>query len=250
MRQKLSLEEATRLALTEELDDKNYVSGDGQTLYLDTLGQTLERTDSDSSLPTYEDETETLTAIVGTGKEVYDDMKSLTDQVDEYVENAGYTVDEFCKLGLIAFVYEEEYDSHEVIELDTIINTTESKKVVEESYTAREQLANLLAKFSAVEKDRIKVVVETKNYLLTVAKSVDDDGYRLMVVKGSEDEISVPDVFIDQDYEGKCLRAQINWAGMGSRSVEDTAKFITILQDAIDFCKQIDGKDFSKEAAE
>lgn len=254
MREKLSLEEATRLALTEELDNKNYVSEDGQTLYLDTLGQTLERADSDSSLPTYEDETETLTAIVGTGKEVYDDMKDLTDKVDEYVESVGYTVDEFCKLGLIAFVYEENYDSHEVIELDTITNTVESKEIVKESYTARERFEKDIQKYPDEKRDRIKVVAETKYYILTAARRPNDKGEELInlaVTTGMSDAVqtpmSMPSVYIDQDWKGTCTSAKINWSAIGSQDIETAKAYVECLQDAVKFAEEIEGKNFSKE---
>lgn len=70
------------------------------------------------------------------------------------------------------------------------------------------------------------------------------DRIHLDVTSGSYRRV---EVFIDQDYKGKVESAKINWSAIGSVGIEETEEFMRHLNDAIEFVKQIDGKDFSSE---
>lgn len=135
--------------------------------------------------------------------------------------------------------YEEEY-------LDSI---DESKELKKEDYTARERFDSVMKKYvdngGERSTDDITVLAETDNFLL--AGSRDEERptmIHLDVWTGSYDSV---EVFIDQDYKGRVQSAKINWAAIGSVGIEETEEFINHLNDAIEFVKQIDGKDFSDE---
>ena len=66
----------------------------------------------------------------------------------------------------------------------------------------------------------------------------------LHVWSGSYDNVTV---YINQDYKGKVKSAEISWSSIGSVNVDKTEEFMNHLQSAIEFVKQIDGKDFSSE---
>ena len=98
------------------------------------------------------------------------------------------------------------------------------------------------------DKKEIKVVAETEHYILTVARNRENsEGIYLSVTTGKDKLDMLPDVYVKQDYKGKCEKVDINWSAMGNCSVAETEAFINALKEAIEFAKQIEGKDFSNE---
>lgn len=139
---------------------------------------------------------------------------------------------------------EEDYDDDEYLD-----SMDESKELKKEDYTAREHFDASMKRYldNGGERsiDDITVLVETDNFLL--AGSRDEERptmIHLDVWTGSYDSV---EVFIDQDYKGKVISAKANWSAIGSAGVEETEDFMNHLKDALDFIKQIDGKDFSSE---
>lgn len=139
--------------------------------------------------------------------------------------------------------YEEDDDEEYLDSID------ESKELKKEDYTARERFDSVMKKYvdngGERSTDDITVLAETDNFLL--AGSRDEERptmIHLDVWTGSYDSV---EVFIDQDYKGRVQSAKINWSAIGSVGIEETEEFINHLNDAIEFVKQIDGKDFSDE---
>lgn len=130
--------------------------------------------------------------------------------------------------------------------LKAILN--ENKQVKTEAYTAREQFNAVMKKYSDNDKKEIKVVAETEHYILTVARNRENsEGIYLSVTTGKDELDMLPDVYVRQDYKGKCEKVDINWSAMGNCSVAETEAFINALKEAIEFAKQIEGRDFSNE---
>ena len=125
----------------------------------------------------------------------------------------------------------------------------EQKNVLKtEAYTAREQFDAVMKKYSDNDKKEIKVVAETEHYILTVSRNKENsEGIYLSVTTGKDELDMLPDVYVRQDYKGKCEKVDINWSAMGNCSVAETEAFINALKEAIEFAKQIEGKDFSNE---
>lgn len=122
------------------------------------------------------------------------------------------------------------------------------KEELKKNYLAKEVLEARLEKYSEEKKANIKIVAETAHYILTAAKR-EEEGINIInlsITKGRTYDRMLPDVFIDQDYEGKCLKAEINWGAYGDCTAEETQDFINYLQEAVCFVKQINGKDFSE----
>lgn len=125
----------------------------------------------------------------------------------------------------------------------------ESKEVKSEAYTARDYFEADMKRYLDGGDDRkeddIKVLAENEDFILTGAR---DEEYPsriyLQVTSGSYRNV---EVFIDQNYKGKVDKAEINWSALGSVDVSETEEFIKHLQLAIEFCKEIDGKDYSNE---
>lgn len=125
----------------------------------------------------------------------------------------------------------------------------ESKEVKSEAYTARDYFEANMKRYLDGGDDRkeddIKVLAENEDFILTGAR---DEEYPsriyLQVTSGSYRNV---EVFIDQNYKGKVDKAEINWSALGSVDVSETEEFIKHLQLAIEFCKEIDGKDYSNE---
>lgn len=125
----------------------------------------------------------------------------------------------------------------------------ESKEVKSEAYTARDYFQANMKRYLDGGDDRkeddIKVLAENEDFILTGAR---DEEYPsriyLQVTTGSYRNV---EVFIDQNYKGKVDKAEINWSALGSVDVSETEEFIKHLQLAIEFCKEIDGKDYSSE---
>lgn len=125
----------------------------------------------------------------------------------------------------------------------------ESKEVKSEAYTARDYFEANMKRYLDGGDDRkeddIKVLAENEDFILTGAR---DEEYPnriyLQVTSGSYNNV---EVFIDQNYKGKVDKAEINWSALGSVGVSETEEFIKHLQLAIEFCKEIDGKDYSNE---
>ena len=124
-----------------------------------------------------------------------------------------------------------------------------SKEVKTEAYTARDYFEANMKRYLDGGDDRkeddIKVLAENEDFILTGAR---DEEYPsriyLQVTSGSYRNV---EVFIDQNYKGKVDKAEINWSALGSVGVLETEEFIKHLQLAIEFCKEIDGKDYSSE---
>ena len=116
-----------------------------------------------------------------------------------------------------------------------------------EDYTAREHLEATLQKYTQEDGESydVQTLVETPNFILTGRRDKENptDIY-LQVWSGSYDNVTV---YINQDYKGKVKSAEINWSAIGSVGIEETEEFMNHLNDAIEFVKQIDGKDFSSE---
>lgn len=130
-----------------------------------------------------------------------------------------------------------------------LLESIETNTKLNEDYTAREAFdANMKRYLSNGEgrtENDIKVLAETRDYILTGATDEENpDRIYLDVTSGSYRRV---EVFIDQDYKGKVESAKINWSAIGSVGIEETEEFMNHLNDAIEFVKQIDGKDFSSE---
>lgn len=130
-----------------------------------------------------------------------------------------------------------------------LLESIETSTKLNEDYTAREAFdANMKRYLSNGEgrtENDIKVLAETRDYILTGATDEENpDIIHLDVTSGSYRRV---EVFIDQDYKGKVESAKINWSAIGSVGIEETEEFMRHLNDAIEFVKQIDGKDFSSE---
>lgn len=159
------------------------------------------------------------------------------EEQDENDEWEDYTVD-----------FDDEEDEDEDEEDEYLDSMNESKKL-KEGFTARERFDSVMKKYvdngGERSTDDITVLAETDNFLL--AGSRDEERptmIHLDVWTGSYDSV---EVFIDQDYKGRVQSAKINWSAIGSVGIEETEEFINHLNDAIEFVKQIDGKDFSDE---
>lgn len=124
------------------------------------------------------------------------------------------------------------------------VNENIKEEKLKEGYTAREQFEAGLSRRSEEDKKRIKVVAETEHYLLSIAKG---ESIYLNVFTGKTDDRMLPEVYIDQDYRGKCEKAEINWGAFGDCTADETQAFVNYLQEAIEFCKQINGVDFSSQ---
>lgn len=127
--------------------------------------------------------------------------------------------------------------------------TLQSNQKLNEDYTAREafdaDMKRYLSKGEGRTENDIKVLAETTDHILTGAIDAENpDRIYLDVTSGSYRRVKV---FIDQDYRGKVDSAKINWSAIGSVGIEETEEFMNHLNDAIEFVKQIDGKDFSSE---
>lgn len=130
-----------------------------------------------------------------------------------------------------------------------LLESIETNTKLNEDYTAREAFdANMKRYLSNGEgrtENDIKVLAETRDYILTGATDEENPNrIYLDVTSGSYRRV---EVFIDQDYKGKVESAKINWSAIGSVGIEETEEFMRHLNDAIEFVKQIDGKDFSSE---
>lgn len=115
------------------------------------------------------------------------------------------------------------------------------KNEVRKTWTAKEELEARLEKYSEEKRAKIKVIAETKNYI--VIKATDECVY-LSVIKGRTENDFLPDIYIQQDYKGLCKKAQINWSACGSQDIEMVQEFIENLQEATEVVKMIDGKQF------
>ena len=130
-----------------------------------------------------------------------------------------------------------------------LLESIETNTKLNEDYTAREAFdANMKRYLSNGEgrtENDIKVLAETRDYILTGATDEENPNrIYLDVTSGSYRRV---EVFIDQDYKGKVESAKINWSAIGSVGIEETEEFMRHLNGAIEFVKQIDGKDFSSE---
>lgn len=116
-----------------------------------------------------------------------------------------------------------------------------------EDYTAREHLEAALQKYAQEDGENydVQTLVETPDFILTGKKDkLNINDIYLHVWSGSYDNVTV---YINQDYKGKVKSAEISWSSIGSVNVDKTEEFMNHLQSAIEFVKQIDGKDFSSE---
>ena len=85
------------------------------------------------------------------------------------------------------------------------------KEELRKNYLAKEVLEARLEKYSEEKKANIKIVAETAHYILTAAKR-EEEGINIInlsITMGKTHDRMLPDVFIEQDYEGKCLKAEI-----------------------------------------
>lgn len=123
----------------------------------------------------------------------------------------------------------------------------ESKEIKTESFTARENFEAYMKRYkeNGTDVSGIKVLAENPDFILTGSKN-EDNGNRIYldITTGSYRYV---EVFLDQNYKGKIDSAKINWSAIGSVDIAETEEFIKHLQLAIDFCKEIDGKDYSNE---
>lgn len=145
---------------------------------------------------------------------------------------------------------DEFWDWFKSLDSDEIESLEEScNKSLNEDYTAREafdaSMKRYLANGEGRTEDDIKVLVETDNYILTGTTDEEKpDRIYLDVTTGSYRTV---EVFIDQDYRGKVESAKVNWSAIGSVGVKEAEEFVNHINDALEFIKQIDGKDFSSE---
>lgn len=125
-------------------------------------------------------------------------------------------------------------------------NKKENKKVCE-SETAREAFERQLAKYKGKRNiDDIKVVAETDDYLLTATK--DDENPKMInlsITTSSDSYEKGIQVYIDQDYKGKVEKAKVNWSAIGSVSADEAEAYGKSIIAAAEFCKEIEGKDYS-----
>lgn len=157
-------------------------------------------------------------------------VTSIEDDIDDYNANSKKELYDMWKL-----VYQKLKN--------------QSKEVKTEAYTARDYFEANMKRYLDDGDDRkeddIKVLAENEDFILTGAR---DEEYPsriyLQVTSGSYDSV---EVFIDQNYKGKVDKAEINWSALGNVDVSETEEFIKHLQLAIEFCKEIDGKDYSNE---
>ena len=130
-----------------------------------------------------------------------------------------------------------------------LLESIETSTKLNEDYTARENFDSAMKKY--VDKggersiDDVTVLAETDNFLL--AGSRDEERPTMIHLEVWTGSYRNVEVFIDQDYKGKVESAKINWSAIGSVGIEETEEFMNHLNDAIEFVKQIDGKDFSSE---
>lgn len=134
------------------------------------------------------------------------------------------------------------------------INIDESRetcknKVIKEDYTAREEFDAALKRYLSNGENRsaddIKVVAETDNYLLTASRDSDKpERIHLSIFSGSERSVNV---YIDQDYRGKVEKAEVNWSAIGSVSPDEAEAYCKRIMAAVEFAREIDGKDYSSK---
>lgn len=152
------------------------------------------------------------------------------EEQDENDEWEDYTVD-----------FDDEEDD------DEYLDSMNESKELKEGFTAREQLEATLQKYTQEDGEsyNVQTLVETPDFILTGRRDEENPtGIYLQVWSGSYDYVTV---YINQDYKGKVKSAEINWSAIGSVDVDKTEEFINHLQSAIEFVKQIDGKDFSNK---
>lgn len=139
--------------------------------------------------------------------------------------------------------YIVDFDDEE----DEYLDSMNESKELKEGFTAREQLEATLQKYTQEDGEsyNVQTLVETPDFILTGRRDEENPtGIYLQVWSGSYDYVTV---YINQDYKGKVKSAEINWSAIGSVDVDKTEEFINHLQSAIEFVKQIDGKDFSNK---
>ena len=130
-----------------------------------------------------------------------------------------------------------------------LLESIETSTKLNEGFTAREHFDSVMKKY--VDKggersiDDVTVLAETDNFLL--AGSRDEERPTMIHLEVWTGSYRNVEVFIDQDYKGKVESAKINWSAIGSVGIEETEEFMNHLNGAIEFVKQIDGKDFSSE---
>ena len=112
----------------------------------------------------------------------------------------------------------------------------------------KEQLKN----YAEELQKEIKVLAETENYMLTGTKIYDEDYgknlYNFNIHTTKYDIKFIPEVFMEINYtRGIIEKAQINWSAYGSVDFSEAEEFKKNLEEAIEFVKMINGKDFSKE---
>lgn len=134
-------------------------------------------------------------------------------------------------------------------DVNVAMKKLQESKIIKEEYTARDEfeagMKRYLSNGEGRSEDDIKVLAETDNYILM--GSVDSENpnmIHLEVLSGSYRRV---EVFIDQDYKGKVESAKVNWSAIGSVGVEEAEEFANHLNDALEFIKEIDGKDYSSE---
>ena len=133
--------------------------------------------------------------------------------------------------------------------INEAMKNLQNNQKLNEDYTARQafdaDMKRYLSKGEGRTENDIKVLAETTDYILTGTTDEENpDRIYLDVTSGSYRRV---EVFIDQDYRGKIESAKINWSAIGSVGIEETEEFMNHLNDAIEFVKQIDGKDFSSK---
>ena len=130
-----------------------------------------------------------------------------------------------------------------------LLESIESNTKLNEDYTARENFHSQQTQKAEKDGERsiddVTVLAETDNFLL--AGSRDEERPTMIHLEVWTGSYRNVEVFIDQDYKGKVESAKINWSAIGSVGIEETEEFMNHLNGAIEFVKQIDGKDFSSE---
>lgn len=229
----MNLEEATLKALQED-DVQDYLAND-------------EKLKEDVQLNTYyyevhivedEDNMSGFSVFFTSTKEMDEDLDSEAIIAEAVKQNKIDNEDaRYCDY--VRQIDEDEYKD---------ATRTTQREAKTEAYTAREQFDAVMKKYSDSDKKEIKVVAETEHYILTVARNRENsEGIYLSVTTGKDELDMLPDVYVRQDYKGKCEKVDINWSAMGNCSVAETEAFINALKEAIEFAKQIEGKDFSNE---
>lgn len=131
--------------------------------------------------------------------------------------------------------------------INEAMQNLQNNQKLNEDYTAREHLEDALQRYAQEDGEDydVQTLVETPDFILTGRRDKENptDIY-LQVWSGSYDNVTV---YINQDYKGKVKSAEISWSSIGSVNVDKTEEFMNHLQSAIEFVKQIDGKDFSSE---